>query len=51
MQKSHACEEKESKCIKELTLFNDCKFVRSSRIVVEIKIKHDVWQPSFDQPF
>ena len=50
MQKNHACEEKYSKCTKEQTLSNICKFVRLSTIIVLLKIKHDVWQPMFDQP-
>ena len=32
------------------TLCHNCKFVRSSRVIVHLKIKHHVWQPSFDQP-
>ena len=51
MQKNYGCEEKLSKCTKELTLFNTCKLVSSSRIIDQLKMKHDVWQPSFDQPF
>ena len=35
---------------KELTLFNNCKFVSFSKIFVQLKMKHRVWQPSFDQP-
>ena len=45
MQKNHACEEKSSKCTNELTLSNNNKLVRFSRIIVQLKIKHDVWQP------
>ena len=37
MSKSHACEKKWSKYAKELTLSNNCKFMRSSRIVVQPK--------------
>ena len=36
---------------KELTLSNNCKFVRCSRIIVQLKMEHDVWQPIFDQPY
>ena len=50
MQKNHACEEKQSKSTKELTLSSNCKFVRSSRIIVQLKMEHDIWQPIFDQP-
>ena len=50
MQKIHTCEEKYSKCVKELTLFNNCKFVSSSRIIVQQKMNPHAWQPSFDQP-
>ena len=38
MQKNHACEKKYSKCTKELTLSNNCKFVRSSWIIVQLNI-------------
>ena len=34
----------------ELTGFNNCKLVRSNRIIVQIKMKHDAWQPIFNQP-
>ena len=48
MQKNHACEEKRSKCSKEQTLSNNRKFARSSRIIVQLKMEHDVSQPVFD---
>ena len=51
MQKNHACEEKKSKCTEELTLSSNCKFVSSSRIIVQLKMKDDVWQPIFDRPY
>ena len=35
---------------KKLTLSENCKFVRLSRIIVQLKMEHDVWQPIFDQP-
>ena len=47
---NHPCEELLSKCTKEQTLFDNCKFVRSIRIIVQLKIKRHVWQPIFDQP-
>ena len=50
MQKNHICEEKQSKCAKEQPLSNNCKFVMSSRVIVELKMKYDVWQPFFDKP-
>ena len=50
MLKDHAYEEKQPKCAKELSLSNNYKLVSSSRIIVQLKMKHDVWQPIFDQP-
>ena len=47
--KSHACEEKQSKCSKELMSVN-CKFISSSRIVIKPKTKYDVWQSIINQP-
>ena len=34
---------------KALTLSDNCKFVRSSKIIVQLKIEHDLFQPAFDQ--
>ena len=48
MPKNHACEEKWSKCTKELTLSNNCTFFRSSTIIFQLKIEDDVWQPIFN---
>ena len=42
MQTNPACEEKLSKCIKKQTLFNNCKFVSSSGIIVQQKMKHHI---------
>ena len=50
MQNNHACEENWSKCTKDQTLSKNCEFVRSGKIIVQLKIKHDVWKPSFDKP-
>ena len=50
MPKDHVCEEKQSTYAIKLTLSNNCKFVDSSRIVVQLKMKHDVRQPIFDKP-
>ena len=49
MPKSCACEEKQSNCNKEQTS-NNFKLVRSSKIMVQLEIEHDVWQPRFGQP-
>ena len=49
MPKTDAFQEKLSKCSKGLTLSNNCKFVRSSKITVQLKMQIDVWQSIFDQ--
>ena len=38
------------KCSKKLTLSNNCNFVRSSKIIVQLKMEHVVLQLIFDQP-
>ena len=40
---------KNSKCIKKLTFSNDCKFSRSSKNKVQLKIESDVWQLIADE--
>ena len=47
MPKNHACEKKYPKCTKELTLSNNCKLVRSGRIIAQLKMERDAWQPIF----
>ena len=42
--------EKQSKFTKELTFFEKCKFLGSSRKVVQLKIEHNLWQPIVNQP-
>ena len=50
MPKNHAYEEKQSKCTKEPSFSNNCKFLRSSRIIVPLKKENDAWQAIIDQP-
>ena len=50
MPKSHACEEKHTKSTKELTFSNNSKLFKSSRIIVQQKMKHDAWHAIIDQP-
>ena len=38
------------KYTKELSFFKNCKFLSSSKKIVEEKVENDVWQPIFDQP-
>ena len=33
---------------KKLTLFSNCRFVMSSKKIVQLKMIHNVWQPIFD---
>ena len=48
-KKNYDCEEKRSKCSTEQTLLNNRKFVWSNKMIVQVKMEHEVWQPSFDQ--